>query len=557
MGTTSLHTNFCIGFALTTGEVKEDFLWILEQVTSLAESVSIPPPHNIISDFCHAFKNAASINYPDAQQQLCIWHINKNVAFHMKKKWLGNDEDPDNSEDDDEGNIPPGPQAPGPNLGNDDQAAQAAEEVYEQLRDQFNSRVEEAERVASRLIQSDDTDQANQDVPTPRQGQRCWPDTQVGFMDAWHSVCMQQTEELFFARWKLLVKEFSHQIPLLTYLQKHHIPWRAQWARFATTTYRNYGIYSSSRVESTHAELKRLLTTPLSGLFELYRTVKQLVCTKRSKYLLQHRKEDTIAYVSMENTAMVKPLSRTIGRVALREVHSQYVQAKAEKSSQQRRTHCSGRFRLQWGLPCKHEILDLLETDGGRLSLDHVESHWHLVEPMVRIGQTVSPLYPLVIQLLLIRLDNSHTQRLSEPSDRKRIRELFPADDDARGHGTPRRTFRKNTPLREYPQKIQPRASHPTMSSAPISFARQQTNDVEVRLEEHHPPAEAGRVAGEWRKAEVEGGLPEGGPTEVNEEEGVLAEGKEEEGVWAEAGGAQLTTGLVAARPGLATATMA
>jgi len=43
--------------------------------------------HVAMTDDDTAMKNALTELYPDVQQQLCIWHIEKNVYKNVKEKW--------------------------------------------------------------------------------------------------------------------------------------------------------------------------------------------------------------------------------------------------------------------------------------------------------------------------------------------------------------------------------------------------------------------------------------------------------------------------------------
>ncbi len=86
---TNLGTNVALGFCLVSHEDTETFTWALNQLQSLLERENIPVPGVIISDFDKAFKHAATDVFPTARQQLCLWHIIKNVILHVKKKWNG------------------------------------------------------------------------------------------------------------------------------------------------------------------------------------------------------------------------------------------------------------------------------------------------------------------------------------------------------------------------------------------------------------------------------------------------------------------------------------
>lgn len=56
----------------------------------LAQDEGIPDPYVIISEYDRAFKNAATSVFPEdaEKQQICRWHVMKNVVHNIKKKWL-------------------------------------------------------------------------------------------------------------------------------------------------------------------------------------------------------------------------------------------------------------------------------------------------------------------------------------------------------------------------------------------------------------------------------------------------------------------------------------
>ena len=92
-GITKLHTTFTIAFCLVSGEKKDDFLWPLEKLEELCQARRILIPRVILSDMDIAFKKAASQVF-DSQQQLCLWHIGKNVVYNIHRKW----KNPNNNE---------------------------------------------------------------------------------------------------------------------------------------------------------------------------------------------------------------------------------------------------------------------------------------------------------------------------------------------------------------------------------------------------------------------------------------------------------------------------
>jgi hypothetical protein len=88
VGINSLHKNFNVAFGLSLQETEEDFHWHLSCLKSLQEQYSIDNPGVIISDFCRGFKKASLRVFPTTPQQLCVWHIMKNVNHHTSKKWI-------------------------------------------------------------------------------------------------------------------------------------------------------------------------------------------------------------------------------------------------------------------------------------------------------------------------------------------------------------------------------------------------------------------------------------------------------------------------------------
>ena len=87
-GLTGLHTNLSVAFALISAEDEDSFFWALSQLKEMAEHHSIPFPLVIMSNYDKAFKNAARKVF-EASQQLCVWHILKNVIHNIKQNWEG------------------------------------------------------------------------------------------------------------------------------------------------------------------------------------------------------------------------------------------------------------------------------------------------------------------------------------------------------------------------------------------------------------------------------------------------------------------------------------
>src|SRR6185503_20191633 len=88
-GVIGLHTNFPIVFALISNEKEESYRWVLETLRDLGQHYGIPPPKVFVTDYDQAFKNAFKAVFLRIKQQLCRWHIIKNVVHNIKRLWRG------------------------------------------------------------------------------------------------------------------------------------------------------------------------------------------------------------------------------------------------------------------------------------------------------------------------------------------------------------------------------------------------------------------------------------------------------------------------------------
>ena len=87
-GQTCLGTVFNAAFGLIDNERLEGFRFLAKGISTLLGRESIRSPDVIITDFDDQMKKALGIEFPDAQQQLCIHHINSNVLLQSKRRWV-------------------------------------------------------------------------------------------------------------------------------------------------------------------------------------------------------------------------------------------------------------------------------------------------------------------------------------------------------------------------------------------------------------------------------------------------------------------------------------
>ena len=202
-GVTALNTNFNCGYCLAAREDTGTFTWILTRLKIVLGRAEIAEPAVVLTDFDQALKKALSEVFSETQQQLCFWHIMKNVAMHCKKKWLGSLEDCEtagHSEEDTarEVNGIDADFTPSPHLELESLAARDEDDVEEN-----------AALIATRLTTTLDDDFGLQKSVSSRS--RKFEDLSDGIIAAWKSVARAPTERQFFDNWDTLCREFPNQ----------------------------------------------------------------------------------------------------------------------------------------------------------------------------------------------------------------------------------------------------------------------------------------------------------------------------------------------------------
>lgn len=223
-GVNEVHDTFTVGLALTLKETEDDEKWIFECINQLICNRSISLPYVMISDYHRATKNACStVLSATVKQQICLWHVMKNVAFNVRKLWKGQLNGTVLGEsgfgkgkrigDDEEDPIPIDPE-----LKDDDEAQEKSEESVndDKLADQLD-------QVALRLLSPADrklrmANNGAQQVTAKLVPGRCKPggrriyfENADGILVAWSDVVYAETQEKHVEVWLILVKEFNSQ----------------------------------------------------------------------------------------------------------------------------------------------------------------------------------------------------------------------------------------------------------------------------------------------------------------------------------------------------------
>lgn len=93
-------------------------------------------------------------------------------------------------------------------------------------------------------------------------------------MLAWRDIVYSKTECEFTQTWEQLYKEFSDQVAVVTYLRSTYLEWSEQFAEWAISRHRNYGLRATVRSEGAHAILENHHRYRLAHLIQLHAAIR-------------------------------------------------------------------------------------------------------------------------------------------------------------------------------------------------------------------------------------------------------------------------------------------
>lgn len=222
-GISALHTNFSVAFGLAAREDIEAYTWFLSALRAAQVKAQISHPSIIITDFESALKTSLRNTFPYTQQQICVWHILKNIVLNIKKKWNGSLE--------------------GCEIIKSQKKKKARKPTAKQ-REKWKDGDDEIEHSLPTAVGDDKDEQSGIIASQALQSSpsSSFDNTADGILKAWTAVIRASSEEEFLARWNHLCATFPDQQPILDYLNETYMPWRDQFADYALKTYLNFGI---------------------------------------------------------------------------------------------------------------------------------------------------------------------------------------------------------------------------------------------------------------------------------------------------------------------------
>jgi hypothetical protein len=337
VGLNHLGMAFACGFGLINNERQEGFDWLMDQVDVNRARIGASTPSVTITDYDDAMRNAIARVYPEAQPQICIFHINKNVALHFKKKW------------------------------NKDAAAAVAQSGQQSAQqstgqseapsdlDTRQDDGEEVERVVNRANRA--ADGSLEPLPTEVEY------SMAGMYTLWEHMIYSASLDSFNAAWEMMRAYFASQTAILTYLETTYLPVVEQWAGCYINKRLNFGQRTTSPVESVNGYLKsfvingnstvkQVVGQAFNMVTEMERSVKEAVKEEKNRLRFEYIGQKWLGSAPYN-----------VSSKALKLVTKQYRTMLGAVESRSRRTAealkpCTGRFTAQYGMPCSHKLFE-------------------------------------------------------------------------------------------------------------------------------------------------------------------------------------------------------
>ncbi|KAJ6439000.1 mutator-like element [Purpureocillium lavendulum] len=349
-GQTCLGSVYNAAFGLIDNERREGFQFLSESIRQLTEQHRIRAPDVIITDFDDAMKAALDDQFPGAQQQLCIHHINSNGLLKAKQRWV-TDHEPDSSASGVDGCD---------------------------------------EEVGSAQAHSELSPKDRRFIHEPVAGDI--PHSYRGVLIMWKYVMFAETEEAHEKAWCDLCREFDDQRAILQYLHRTYMPVRAQWARCFIRKYRNFGIRVTSGTEASNNNVKSYLLNGMSNLYRLVEAIQDMISDQERDFAHASAEDEVLTdrrYLG-PSSKYLGDLPTTISSKAIGLIARQH--RTAERAMPTGKTpfpaplgecgeDCS--VSVELGIPCCHKIYAKM-GEGATFTKWDVHPRWHLRESTSR-----------------------------------------------------------------------------------------------------------------------------------------------------------------------------
>jgi hypothetical protein len=328
-------TSMPICYGLLNNEQVATFEWFLQQLLRFQRAGNISPPRVIITDKDDQLRTAVQQTFPNAQLQLCVFHINSNVVLSIKKWWK---------------------KANNSRIDSDSENADTAD-------------IQEMERGNTNVKDMKDIKLG----PLPRRVLN----TRAGLYLLWRHMVFSKSEEKFNQAWRQLQQTFEHQERILRYLKDTYLPLKKEWACCYTRHYRNFGLITTAPAESNHHSLKTYHISLRSDLPDVEAATASQTEDKRQLYKDKIQQANTTIRNQFSGREWLGQLPLNVTRWAIAQLNEIHKLMESSQASKQPLPTCTGSTAAQYGLPCAHRLLELA-IRGEPLKREDLDPFWHI-----------------------------------------------------------------------------------------------------------------------------------------------------------------------------------
>ncbi len=204
-----------------------------------------------------------------------------------------------------------------------------------------------------------------------------------------YSSCVEDFE----AAWSLIQEQFSLQTKILEYLRQEYTS-REEWAGYCTSQLLNFGCRTTSPNEASNGSIKSYGLSARGSINNVLTISRKFANDRLSTFRDRlNSSSERIVHEYMD-MPWLGVSTRILTSWALDLLVEQYRRMVGEVQSRNPRRYpfvqalpaCTRSIRLQYGLPCAHEMLALYDQEEVVLvDLTQVHPFWHLEERLVCI----------------------------------------------------------------------------------------------------------------------------------------------------------------------------
>jgi hypothetical protein len=163
-----------------------------------------------------------------------------------------------------------------------------------------------------------------------------------------------------------LKTEFPEQTALITYFQEQMLPTTEQWAQCFISGLPNFGSRTTSPAEVAHKDIKAEIINGNSTIEQLVLAVQRMVSRTEKRFTEESARQQSAVAFELLGQKWLGDVPKQVSYKALALIKKQYLLAQpavptAAQPFPPSLRPCTGRHRIQYGLPCSHEICDSLE----------------------------------------------------------------------------------------------------------------------------------------------------------------------------------------------------